>query len=66
MSLYILIFLDFALEINSSVKHFGDYICSQTLAKSIQIVDKKKLTTSNAKIIDIDDNINILIKVSKI
>jgi len=53
-------------EINSSVKHFGEYICSQTLAKSIQIVDKNKLTNTNAKIIDIDDNINILIKVSKI
>lgn len=53
-------------EINSSVKHFGEYICSQTLAKSIQIADKNFLTASGAKIIDIDDNINILIKVSKI
>ncbi len=52
-------------ETNASIKHFGEYICSQTLAKSIQIVDKNKLSTANAKIIDVDDNINILIKVSK-
>ncbi|MBN2763082.1 MAG: isoleucine--tRNA ligase [Bacteroidales bacterium] len=51
-------------EINGSVEHFGDYICSQTLAKSIRLVDK--ITAADAKTIDIDDTIKTLITVSKI
>jgi isoleucyl-tRNA synthetase len=51
-------------EINSAVEHFRDYICSQTLAKSIRLVDK--LNPADAKTIDIDDTINTFIVVSKI
>ena len=51
-------------EINSSIEHFGDYIRSQTLAKSIRLVEKIK--AEDAKTIDIDDTITTLISVSKI
>jgi isoleucyl-tRNA synthetase len=51
-------------EINSSIQHFGDYICSQTLAKFIRLVDK--ITAGEGKIIEIDDTITTLILVSKI
>jgi isoleucyl-tRNA synthetase len=51
-------------EINSSIEHFGDYIRSQTLAKTIRLVDKIK--ADDAKTIDIDDTISTMISVRKI
>jgi len=51
-------------EINSAIEHFGDYIRSQTLAKTIHLVDKIK--PADAKTIDIDDTISTIITVSKI
>jgi len=51
-------------EINASIEHFGDYIRSQTLAKTIRLVDKIK--ADDAKSIDIDDTISTIISVSKI
>ncbi|MBS1234025.1 MAG: isoleucine-tRNA ligase, partial [Bacteroidetes bacterium] len=51
-------------EINSAVENFGDYICSQTLAKTIAAVDELK--EADAKTIEIDESITTLISVSKI
>lgn len=51
-------------EIKASVEHFGDYIKSQTLAKTIRLVDK--IESDDAKTVDIDDTISTLITVSKI
>jgi isoleucyl-tRNA synthetase len=51
-------------EINSAVENFGDYICSQTLAKTIVPVDE--LHEAEAKTIEIDESITTLISVRKI
>jgi isoleucyl-tRNA synthetase len=51
-------------EINSAVENFGDYICSQTLARTIVPVDEMK--EGEAKTIEIDETITTLISVNKI
>jgi isoleucyl-tRNA synthetase len=50
--------------LNDSVSNFGNYISSQTLAKSINLVDK--IDMKKAKLIELDESISTYIKVSKI
>ena len=50
--------------IDSSVTNFKDYICSQTLAKSIKLVEK--VNPEEAKSVELDDNIKTFIKIGKI
>jgi isoleucyl-tRNA synthetase len=51
-------------EINSAIENFGEYICSQTLARTIVPVDE--MQEGEAKTIEIDDTITTLISVRKI
>lgn len=48
---------------NEAIKAFNDYISGQTLATQITISDK--LTENNATVIDIDENVNVYIKIEK-
>jgi isoleucyl-tRNA synthetase len=50
--------------INSAVERFGDYIASQTLARSVELVDMSDV--SNAQAIEIDENVITHLRVSKI
>jgi isoleucyl-tRNA synthetase len=50
--------------INSSVENYQDYIASQTLAKSVRLVDKVDVSEVNA--IEIEENVITYLKVSKI
>jgi isoleucyl-tRNA synthetase len=50
--------------IDSSVTNFKDYISSQTLAKSIKLVEK--VNPEVAKSVELDDNIKTFIKIGKI
>jgi isoleucyl-tRNA synthetase len=50
--------------INSAVKSYSDYIASQTLARSVTLVDMTD--TSGAQAVEIDENIITHIRISKI
>jgi isoleucyl-tRNA synthetase len=50
--------------INPAVKNYTDYIASQTLARSITLVETIKM--EGAQEVEIDENINTRIRVSKI
>lgn len=50
--------------INSSIYNFNKYIGSQTLAKSINLVDN--IDPKNAKLIDIDEDIQVCLTINKI
>ena len=50
--------------INDSIKKHQDYICTQTLANSISLVEK--LEENGTKKIEIDENIETLLKIMKI
>lgn len=50
--------------INGSVESFSDYIASQTLAKSVTLVDMKD--TAGAHAVEIDENVITHVRVSKI
>ena len=50
--------------VNSSINNFNNYISTQTLAKSIELVDN--IDESNAKLIDIEDDIHTYVFISKI
>ena len=51
-------------SINSSVEKFRDYIASQTLASNIDLVEK--VNSDMARIIELDDSINITIKIERL
>jgi len=50
--------------INGSVENFSDYIASQTLARSVKLTDMTDLSDTHA--VDIDENVIIHVRVSKI
>jgi isoleucyl-tRNA synthetase len=50
--------------VNSSIHNFNNYISTQTLAKSIELVDN--IDDSNAKLIDLEDDIHTYVIISKI
>jgi isoleucyl-tRNA synthetase len=50
--------------IDSAIKNFNEYIASQTLAKSVVVVDMTN--TEGAQLVEIDENIHTHIRVSKI
>jgi isoleucyl-tRNA synthetase len=50
--------------INSSVEKHRGYIASQTLAVKVDLVDK--VNSEMARIVDIDENVNIAIKIERI
>ena len=50
--------------VNSSINNFNNYISTQTLAKSIELVDN--IDASNAKLIDLEDDIHTYVFISKI
>ncbi len=49
--------------INSAIKQHGNYIAQQTLANEIKLVDK--LQDDDSKLIEIDKDVNVRLKVSK-
>jgi isoleucyl-tRNA synthetase len=51
-------------EINDAVENFREYICTQTLAAELQLVDE--LSESSAKTVEIDKGIDTLISVEKL
>jgi isoleucyl-tRNA synthetase len=51
-------------ELNESIRNFGKYISSQTLAKKINLVDK--IDTKAARLIELDESLSTYVKVSKI
>lgn len=51
-------------EVQTAVDKFNDYISSQTLAEAIQIVEE--LNAEQARHVELDENINTLIKIDKI
>jgi isoleucyl-tRNA synthetase len=50
--------------VNSSINNFNNYISTQTLAKSIELVDN--IDDSNAKLVDLEDDIHTYVIISKI
>jgi isoleucyl-tRNA synthetase len=50
--------------VNSSINNFNNYISTQTLAKSIELVDN--INDRNAKLIDLEDDISTYVIISKI
>jgi len=50
--------------VNSSINNFNNYISTQTLAKSIELVDN--IDDRNAKLIDLEDDIHTYVIISKI
>jgi isoleucyl-tRNA synthetase len=50
--------------INASVENFSDYIASQTLARSVKLVDMTDI--SDAQAVEIDENVITHLRVSKI
>jgi isoleucyl-tRNA synthetase len=50
--------------IESAIKQYRDYIASQTLARSVSLVDRLVLTESQA--VEIEENVMTYVKVSKI
>jgi isoleucyl-tRNA synthetase len=50
--------------INTAIKNYNDYIAAQTLARTISLVEMSD--TEGAQMVDIDENINTYIRVSKI
>src|SRR5512133_1488258 len=50
--------------INTAIKNFNDYIAAQTLARTVSLVEMPN--TEGAQMVDIDENINTYIRVSKI
>ncbi len=50
-------------QLDSAIKHHISYICLQTLAVSINLVEK--LEQSSAKSVEIEDNLNTFIKIAK-
>jgi isoleucyl-tRNA synthetase len=50
--------------INSSVENYHDYIASQTLAKSVKLVDKVDVSSVNS--VEIEENVITFVSVSKI
>ncbi|HKJ78764.1 MAG TPA: DUF5915 domain-containing protein, partial [Prolixibacteraceae bacterium] len=51
-------------ELNEAVNNFKDYICAQTLAADLQLVDV--LDGSNAKPVEIDKGVDTIIEVEKL
>ena len=50
--------------VNSAINNYNKYIGSQTLAKSINLVDK--IDEKDARLIDIEDDIQIHVNINKI
>jgi isoleucyl-tRNA synthetase len=50
--------------VNSSINNYNNYISTQTLAKSITLVDS--IDVKKAKLIDLEDNISTYVSISKI
>jgi isoleucyl-tRNA synthetase len=50
--------------VNSSINNFNNYISTQTLARSIELVDN--IDVNNAKLIDLEDDISTYVLISKI
>ncbi len=53
-------------ETDLSIKNFSEYICSQTLTRNIELVDNINENEEGTKFVDIDENINLFIKITKI
>lgn len=51
-------------QTDSAVMDYGDYIASQTLARSVEI--DSTLTVGTAQAVELDDNLTLLVSVSKI
>lgn len=51
-------------QTDSAVRDYGDYIASQTLARSVEI--DSTLTAGTAQAVELDDNLTLLVSVSKI
>jgi isoleucyl-tRNA synthetase len=51
-------------EFNTAILNFKDYICAQTLASQLELVDN--LDNKNAKSVEIDKDLNALILVEKV
>jgi isoleucyl-tRNA synthetase len=50
--------------INPAIEHFSDYIATQTLARSVNLVDMKDVTGAQA--VEIDENLVTYIMINKI